>query len=503
MKAKHIVLLALVTSLLGGAVSIFGYKYLIGERYIYSVQNRPPAVLSNYSTDTTSVVVPEGLNFINAADAARPAVVHIKTSYEPKSQGQQKVYPGGPMDEMLKDFFGEGFSMPEGNYQNSGPQEASGSGVIISADGYIITNNHVVENADKIEVVLNDKRSFTGKLIGTDPSTDLALVKIEEKDLPTVIYGNSDNVKIGEWVLAVGNPFNLTSTVTAGIVSAKARNINILKSKDNLAIESFIQTDAVVNPGNSGGALVNLRGELIGINTAIASPTGSYAGYSFAVPVALVKKVIKDLAEYGTVQRALLGVSIMEINSTLAKEKGLKDVTGVYVASVNQSSAADKAGLKEGDVITHVNQIPVNSSASLQENVARFRPGDKIKVKYVRDGKEQEVDAVLMNTKGNTQLVKKEDISASTKSVGASLIDLSKEEMKKLGIDGGVKVTKLLPGKFRDAGIKEGFIITSIDKQKVKNAEDLMHYLDGNKSEGTLLGGVYPNGQKAYYAVAW
>jgi serine protease Do len=503
MKAKHIVLLALITSLLGGAISIFGYKYLIGEKYIYSAPSSSmPTVFSSYSADTTSIVVPEGLNFIHAADATRPAVVHIKTSYEVKNQGQSRSYPGGPMDQIFRDFFGEGFSIPERNYQ-SRPQEGSGSGVIISSDGYIITNNHVVENADNIEVILNDKRSYSGKLIGTDPSTDLALVKIEEKDLPTVVYGNSDNVKIGEWVLAVGNPFNLTSTVTAGIVSAKARNINILKSKDNLAIESFIQTDAVVNPGNSGGALVNLRGELIGINTAIASPTGSYAGYSFAVPVALVKKVVKDLAEYGAVQRALLGVSIMEINSSLAKEKGLKDVTGVYIASVNQGSAAEKAGLKEGDVITHVNEVAVNSSSALQENVARFRPGDKIRVKYVRNGKEHEVDAVLMNTKGNTELVKKEDISASAKAVGASLIDLSKEEMKKLGIDGGVKVTKLLPGKFKEAGIKEGFIITSVDKQKVKNAEDLMHYLDTNKSDGTLIGGIYPNGQKAYYAVAW
>ncbi|MFN3405151.1 MAG: Do family serine endopeptidase [Cytophagaceae bacterium] len=499
MSTRKVLFLVVFASVFGGLLSLFGYTYFFQPelKMFRGMEESVPVKLSAYAADT-NYVVPEGLNFIYAAELSRPAVVHIKTFVEVASN--KGNYPVSPFDDMLKEFFGD--RLPDRNFHGGGPREASGSGVILTRDGYIVTNNHVIEGSDKIEVVLNDKRSYSAKLIGSDPTTDLAVIKIEESNLPTVNFGNSDKVKIGEWVLAVGNPFNLTSTVTAGIVSAKARNINILRDKDNLAIESFIQTDAVVNPGNSGGALVNLKGELIGINTAIASPTGSYTGYSFAVPSALVKKVVGDIVEYGTVQRALLGVSIQDISSTLAKEKGISEYTGVYIAAVNSGSAADKAGLKEGDIITHINGVAVNSASSLQENVARFRPGDKVKVSYLRNGKTHEAEAVLKNKMGDTELVKKE-VSNVSLLVGAGLRDIGREEIKKYKVDAGVLVEKVNTGKFKEAGIKEGFVITSVDKHPVNNTDQLLKYLEKNKSEGTLIGGVYPDGKKAYYAIAW
>ncbi|MCS7073317.1 MAG: trypsin-like peptidase domain-containing protein, partial [Bacteroidia bacterium] len=298
------------------------------------------------------------MDFRSAAAQATPAVVHIKSTITKRNSRSSS--PFGDDFNPFREFFGDGFIQPQ-------PTDATGSGVILTADGYVATNNHVIENADKIEVILNDNRSYTATLVGTDPSTDLALLKINEKNLPFLKFGDSDKLEIGEWVLAVGNPFNLTSTVTAGIVSAKARSINILQ--DRFKIESFIQTDAAVNPGNSGGALINTKGELVGINTAIATKTGYFSGYSFAVPVNIVRKVMDDLMQYGEVQRGFLGIEIRDVNAELAKEKKLKDVKGVYVGKVNENSAAESAGLKEGDVITKIDEVKVNTASELQEQI--------------------------------------------------------------------------------------------------------------------------------------
>jgi Do/DeqQ family serine protease len=485
-----------LASAVGGAGTLWAYKNFVEQPQYQSFDSRTNSLFTKYEYDTSKSVVPEGLNFIYASDVVRPCVVHIRTYYEAqKGMGGQV----NPFDQMLREFYGD--RMPQDrNHQGMPQQEASGSGVILSQDGYIATNNHVIEKADKIEVVLNDKRSYIAKLIGTDPTTDLALLKIEESGLPFVKYGNSDNLKVGEWVLAVGNPFNLNSTVTAGIVSAKGRNINILRDKDNMAIESFIQTDAVVNPGNSGGALVNLRGELIGINTAIASPTGSYTGYSFAVPESLVEKVMEDLLKHGQVQRALLGISIIDLNATIAKEKGIKDfVHGIYVGGVNAGSAAESAGLKEGDVITHINGIAVNSASELQEIVARNRPGDKISVSYNRNDKTYKTEAILKNKNGNTSIVKRSEADNS-EALGADLSLASKKELEKLGISNGVKIENIKNGKLRKAGLPNGFIIISIDRAKVSKPEDVIELLSKGK-EGHLIEGYLPTGEKMYFGV--
>ncbi|MBA2745933.1 MAG: trypsin-like peptidase domain-containing protein, partial [Flavisolibacter sp.] len=334
-----------------------------------------PARLANYNRTPS----PTGaLEFVEASESTVPAVVHVTTTYGATSSNNQSYNP-------FQDFF-----WGDRGSRNPTPAMSSGSGVIISEDGYIVTNNHVVANSDKVEITLNDKRTLLAKVIGTDPSTDLALLKIDEKGLPFIPYGNSDVVRVGEWVLAVGNPFNLTSTVTAGIVSAKARNIHILPDQQ-FPIESFIQTDAAVNPGNSGGALVNTNGDLIGINTAIASNTGAYTGYSFAIPVNMVKKVVDDLLEYGNVQRGFIGVNIRDIDSKFAVEKGIKSLKGVYVAGITEGGAAASAGIREGDIITKISGNNVNTSPELQEQVSRFRPGDKVEVTLVREGDEKTV----------------------------------------------------------------------------------------------------------------
>ena len=432
----------------------------------------------HFASMPMSAVENAPIDFTKAADLTVHAVVHVKTFYT--NQAKYNPFGMNPFD-----FFGRPQQMQ--------PQEASGSGVIITDDGYIVTNNHVVENADKVEVTLNDNQTYTAKVIGTDPSTDLALLKISEKNLPFIAYGNSDDLKVGEWVLAVGNPFNLTSTVTAGIVSAKARNINILP--DQYKIESFIQTDAAVNPGNSGGALVNNQGQLIGINSAIASNTGSFTGYSFAIPSNLVRKVIDDLVEFGSVQRGFIGISIRDIDSKLIDEKGLKGTQGVYVAGLTEGGAAEEGGLKEGDVITKVGSVDVNSTPQLQEQVGRYRPGDKIAVTVLREGKERNFSLTLRNKEGDTRIIKNEE---PLRLLGGTFENVNQEERSKLGIRGGVKVSKLLSGKLRSAGIQEGFIITSIDKKPIAGTDDLESALK-TKQGGVLIEGVYPNGMKAYY----
>ena len=433
------------------------------------------------------------LDFTYAAAMTTPAVVHIKTVTNPKPVSN-KGYNNDP----FRDFFGDQFSWGFPDPYHNMPRESSGSGVIISDDGYIVTNNHVVEGGDKLTIILSDKREYEAKVIGTDPSTDLAVVKIEEKNLPFIVFGNSDSVLVGQWVLAVGNPFNLESTVTAGIVSAKGRNINLLKDGDGKGvIESFIQTDAAVNPGNSGGALVNPQGELIGINSAIATPNGTFAGYSFAVPVNLVRKVVADLMKFGEVQRGYLGVGIVNIDDALAKEKSMETMSGVYIDTIYPGSASADAGLKIGDVITRINGIEVNSVSSLQEQVANFHPGDKITVTYIRSGSTKIANAILKNREGNTDI---DESTGSTYSLlGAQFADISAKDKKDAGIAGGVKVLKVEDGKLaRYTDIRAGFIITKIDNKPVNTLAELKSILE-NKHGGVMIEGTYPDAPGQYF----
>jgi Do/DeqQ family serine protease len=373
--------------------------------------------------------------------------------------------------------------------------------VIISDDGYIVTNNHVIEDADEIEVTLNDNRAYSAELIGTDPSTDIALLKVNGEGLPVIPYGNSDELRLGEWVLAVGNPFNLTSTVTAGIVSAKGRNLGLLRDPNSSVapLESFIQTDAAVNRGNSGGALVNAQGKLVGINTAIKSETGSYAGYSFAVPVNLVSKVVDDLLEFGAVQRAFIGVSIRDISDELAEENGLSTLSGVYVAGLMEDGAAEEAGIKSGDVIVRVGNVAVSDVPELQEQIGRFRPGNEVMVTVVRDGEEIEIPVVLTNRYGNTNIIEKKQVRLSV-DLGATFKELGKGELKKLGIENGIQISELKGGKLRSSGIREGFIVTHVDKKPVGKFEDFIETLKDSEG-GVLIEGIYPNGIKGYYGL--
>lgn len=493
MNRRQLIVGLIFSSLFGGIIALGGYKLFEKETpsYIQVPQNNN-VLFSNYLNDS-SFVVPEGLNFVYAAELVTPRVVHIKSTMS--ATARNNPYRS-PFDDMFRDFFGD---PREYQQQQRPPQQSSGSGVIISENGYIVTNNHVIDNADEIEVTLNDNRIYTATLVGTDRNTDIAVIKIDEEKLPFVQFGNSDKVKVGEWVLAVGNPYELTSTVTAGIVSAKGRNIGILREK--YGIESFIQTDAAVNPGNSGGALVNLRGELIGINTAIASPTGSYSGYSFAVPVSLVKKVVEDLMEYGMVQRAVLGIQIVSVNDPRL-DIDLDEITGVYVDSVYENSAADEAGIKKGDVIIEINNSEVPTVAELQDLVARNRPGDKIEVTYKRNGNTKKVTAKLKNLDNEVKIVKRDD---SYTIEGASFRNATEDEIKEYGVSNGVIIENIKNGKWEDAGIQDGFLITSINKRTVKDVNELNYLLKNNPGgEGILVKGKYAGEDKySYYAIAW
>lgn len=495
MARKKLFVALVASSFMGGILALGGFMLIQSNPEPIAIpisQDKPnrTTALTSYQLDTTSFVVPEGLNFVTAARKSTPAVVHISTKVSANYNMEQN-----PLYHFFKDYLDD--EVPREKRQRSG----SGSGVIVSPDGYIVTNNHVIDGAEEIDVLLNDNRTFKASVVGIDPTTDLAVIKIDQSELIAMKWGNSDLINIGEWVLAVGNPYTFNSTVTAGIVSAKARNIDILrKNANDLSIESFIQTDAAVNPGNSGGALVNLKGELVGINTAIMSPTGSYAGYSFAVPVSLVKKVYIDLVEFGTVQRALLGIRIGDVNAKLAEKENLGVNRGVYIASVGNQSAADLAGLESGDVIIAVNEKSVNNTSELQEQVALNRPGDEVWIKYIRNQKTQEVSVILQNSLGTMEVVRA--INRITLE-GASFEDLSQKELKKLNLKGGIRFKDIGPGKWKNAGIQPGFIITMIDKRAIKNIEELKIYLDTVKGDGILITGYYPNGEKVYYGIAW
>ena len=401
MSKKQFFIGIILASLIGGIVALAGVGFLMQPQSANNFDEKQKASFVSLLSGE-DFTIPDGINFVASAEVVTPAVVHIT------SEISYTQSPNRGQRDPLQEFFG--LPSPEGRQPRSPQGMSSGSGVIISPDGYIVTNNHVVENATKVDISLENNKRYVAKVIGTDPTTDLALLKIEDNNLPFVKFGDSDQTKIGEWVLAVGNPFNLNSTVTAGIISAKARNINILKDENNMQIESFLQTDAVVNPGNSGGALVNLAGELIGINTAIATQTGTFSGYSFAVPSTLVKKVMDDLMKYGTVQRGLLGVTIQSVSPELADylDKDFGVDQGVYVSGVNENSGGMEAGLKEGDIIIGVDGKPTNNVSNLQELVARKRPGDQVEVEYLRDGKTYKAKATLKNFDGDTKIIKKE-----------------------------------------------------------------------------------------------
>ena len=469
-----------------GAGAAFGTLWLIRPRTASVAAPAPVnyVKLPNFGGDGAE-------SFVAASEIATPAVVHIKSVVKMAESSRRGGTPFEFFGNPFRDFFGEGEPL---NPRWGG---GSGSGVIITSEGYIVTNHHVVNGADEIEVTLNDNRSYKAELIGSDPSTDLALVRIKEKDLPYLNYGNSDGIRVGEWVLAVGNPFNLNSTVTAGIVSAKGRNIDILN--DRYRIESFIQTDAAVNPGNSGGALVNLKGELIGINTAIASQTGSFAGYSFAVPVSIVRKIVDDLKEYGAVQRGFLGVSIRDVNAGLAAEENLSVKRGVYVAEVNDNSAAKEAGIKKGDVITKVNGENVNTSSELQAKIGVKRPGETVILTVVRNGEERSFSVTLKNKSGELGLVKREDERLMAE-LGATFVNPTPEELDNVKARSGAKVESLTQGKLRAAGVREGFIITKVDKETVRSAEDLTRKLSG-RAGAVLIEGYHPDGSQDAFAV--
>ncbi len=415
------------------------------------------------------------------------SVVHVTTKVV------QTTFQRDPFQEF---FYGPGAGGREFKQYGSG----AGSGVIVSSEGYIVTNNHVIDNASEIEVILNDNSKYTAKVVGADPATDIAVLKIEGSGFQPISLGNSDDLKIGEWVLAVGNPFNLTSTVTAGIVSAKARNINLLSErsgKDIVPIESFIQTDAAVNPGNSGGALVNTKGELVGINTAIASQTGSYSGYSFAVPVNLVQKVMRDLIDYGIVQRGYLGVQISDISQEIKEKNKLPNLKGVFVAKVVEDGSADKAGLKDGDVILKIGNKEVNSVASLQEEIGKRRPGDKVSITIrQKDGDEVIKELVLRNKEGETSLVSKEEIKKNV-ALGATFSELTDKEKKELNVSYGVKIKTLAAGKLKSLGLTEGTIITKVNNEPIETIEQLTTKLNG-VNRGILLEIMSESGKKDY-----
>ncbi|MFN4087327.1 MAG: trypsin-like peptidase domain-containing protein [Spirosomataceae bacterium] len=487
--------------------TLVGYHFLVGEGRDVVLQEASSS--NNMSRLANFAGTPQGTpsDFTLAAEMTSPSVVHIKV----KSTRVRRRTPS-----IFDQFFGFDEDMFGGG--GSQAQESSGSGVIITEDGYIVTNNHVVEGGDELEVVTYDKQSYVGKLIGNDPSTDLAVIKIEGKKMPPLVLGNSDQVRVGEWVLAVGNPFNLESTVTAGIVSAIGRNINILRDRAvrgnsfsgvDSPIESFIQTDAAVNPGNSGGALVNLRGELIGINTAIASPNGAYAGYSFAIPSSIVKKVTTDLIKFGNVQRGYLGIVPRELNTKVAEEIGIKSSTGIYVEEAPESGAAYAAGIRKGDIIEKIDGIDVRSEPKFRELIGRKRPGEKVAILLNRDGKPREVSVELRNRDGGKDLLKKDaTASSSFGRLGIELESLDAATRERMGLRNGVRVKKINPNGdvAKQTDIEEGLIITRVGDVRVNSQKDVEAALSearANQEDGVLVCGVYKGMSRNYcWAIA-
>ncbi len=473
----------------------------LSHYFVYAVCIAATAFFGGTSADANAAVVPgQPVDLTYAAEKALPAVVHIK--YLQNSKVQTVDVESDP----FSDFFGPFgfFGNPGGGTQKRKVQtpkrEGSGSGVIISSDGYIVTNNHVVDGADELTVTLDDNREFSARIIGADKKTDLALIKIDGKNLPTLPIGNSDNVKIGEWVLAVGNPFNLSSTVTAGIISAKARSLG---AND---IESFIQTDAAINAGNSGGALVNVKGELIGINAMLYSQTGSYSGYGFAIPTTIMNKVVADLKQYGTVQRAVLGISTVDVNKYVDEQKAngkdidLGTMEGVYVADVSDDGAGAEAGIEKGDVITKVDGKKMTKAAELQEYLADKRPGDKVTVTFLRDKRSKTLTIMLKNEQGNTKVVKNADLDV----LGGNFRAVNEAEKKQMNINYGLLVMKVNNGALKSAGISKGFIIQRVNDVNMKTIDDLQKAVkDASVSKDPVLyiQGVYPTGKKAYFAV--
>lgn len=494
-KTIKLTTLALTTGLILGGVALFAHSTQKSDSSIFPNGDTPAATQTSY---TGNVSLPP-VDFEKAATAAVPSVVHIKTITkfrEVSGRNQQQNPFGDQGDDLFRRFFGDG----NGNGmqpQQQQDQRASGSGVIISADGYIVTNNHVVDHATDIVVTLNNRKDYKAKVIGTDPNTDLALIKIDGKNLPVMPMGNSDDARLGQWVLAIGYPLNLDVTVTEGIISAKSRNIGINRQAA-APIESFIQTDAAVNPGSSGGALINTNGELIGINAAIASPTGSYAGYAYSIPANLVKKVISDIMKFGSVQRGYLGISMApeEMDDAKKKELGINDdVNGVWIMEVTPNSAADEAGLKKGDAITKINGIAIATGSQLSEQIGREKPGDKIQITYLRAGSEHTTDATLQNKMGTFASQK----SAAVESLGADFSALSKDEAGKTGLDGGVQVSNIRDGIISSqTNMRAGFIITKIGNNAVKSVDDLKAAL-ASQSANFQIQGVYPGSSEVYY----
>lgn len=480
-------------------------KYLVVAMSALAFAFSTGTLIKVNATQAPSTAVPaQPVDLTYAAEKSLPSVVHILSTKNSKVQTIE--VQSEPFSDFFSDpfgFFGNPNQSQDGKQKRSvrtPKQQGSGSGVIISTDGYIVTNNHVVADADELTVTLNDNKEYSARIIGTDKTTDLALIKIDAKDLPAITIANSENIKVGEWVLAVGNPFNLTNTVTAGIVSAKGRSLY------QNGVESFIQTDAAINPGNSGGALVNTRGELIGINAMLYSQTGSFSGYGFAIPTSIMNKVVDDLKKYGTVQRAVIGIQGQDVKNYVdaqkdqGKDVDLGTMEGIYVAKVLEESSAEEAGLKAGDVITAIDGKEMNKMADLQEYLAKKRPGDKVSVSYLRDKKKASKTMTLKNEQGNTQVVKKADLDV----LGGNFRAITDGQKKQLNIGYGLEVLKVNSGKFKDAGITKGFIIQRVNDSAVKTIEDLQNLVkEASTSRNPVLyiQGVYPTGKKAYFAV--
>jgi serine protease Do len=488
MKFKQLLLIVAVSAVSAvGSVMIYS-KYAVKKQYGFiQSEGKIPANYAGYFDSATGAGEP--VDFTKAADAAVPTVVHIKTKIPAKKISNQLPRSGG-MEDLFDQFFNFGPQIqPE--------QRASGSGVIISDDGYIVTNNHVISDgadgvAEEITVTLHNKKVYKARIIGRDPSSDIAVLKIDGTGFPFMLYGNSDNVKLGQWVLAIGYPLSLETTVTAGIISAKGRSIGINSRQSQTPIESFIQTDAAVNQGNSGGALINTDGQLIGINSAILAPSGTYAGYSFAIPVVIVKKIVNDLIQFGNVKRGYLGVSYIPIdeeNEKAVKQAGLTDGQGVYVTAIPTDGGAAKAGIKKGDVITKVNGNYVTTGLEMSAQIASLKPNDQVPITYTRDGKEYTATVTLRESPGKVDAVASSNIKET---LGAELETLSKSKADAYGLEGGVVVKKIKEGgAINKTKMQEGFIITSVNGRDINNLDDLTKLLSGAYG-AVRLEGIYP-----------